>query len=525
MYLFNGKIYTLDARRPVVSALAIENGKVASWGEPDEIPSHLKGRPYDLGGRTVWPGLTDAHLHLDYYSLGLQKIDCETSTRAECLRRVAERAAQTPEGEWVLGHGWNQNLWPEGFGSAALLDEVAPHHPVFLTAKSLHAAWANTAALRAAGLSGGTPDPVGGKLGRLPDGELDGILYEDAMGLVGGVAPEVGPARLAEAIEHAQAVLWRFGITGVHDFDRRRCFLALQDLRRRGRLGLRVLKSIPLDDLPHAHALGLSTGLGDDRLRIGHVKLFADGALGPQTAAMLQPYEGGMDGRGMLLMDAEEMFEHGRKAVEVGLPLAIHAIGDAANHEMLNGYQHLRQYEQELTGQHRLRHRIEHVQLLHPDDAGRLAALDIVASMQPIHATSDMEMADRFWGSRSEYAYAPKLQLQQGARVAFGSDAPVESPNPWWGLHAAVTRRRRDGAPGPEGWYPEQRLSLQEALEGFTTGPAYLAGWEARVGKLAPGYYADLILLEQDPFEQDGMELWEILPSATMVEGEIVYEK
>ena len=269
--------------------------------------------------------------------------------------------------------------------------------------------------------------------------------------------------------------------------------------------------------------------MGDDWLRIGGVKMFADGALGPQTAAMLQPYQGDPQNRGMLLMDSEEIFEHGRQAVENGLPVAVHAIGDRANHEVLDAIEQLRRLENEINTTsrrpgRRLRHRIEHVQLIHAGDAARLAQLGVVASMQPIHATSDMLMADRFWGERAALSYAWKTQLEHGAMLAFGSDAPVESPNPFWGLHAAVTRQRVDGSPGPQGWYPEQRLSLEQALHGFTTGAAYVAGWEDRLGKLAPGYLADLIVMESDPFECEPQQLHSLKPSATMVNGEWVFQ-
>jgi hypothetical protein len=262
-------------------------------------------------------------------------------------------------------------------------------------------------------------------------------------------------------------------------------------------------------------------------LRIGGVKAFMDGALGPHTAAMIQPFKGGsQQDRGMLFMDAEQLFEHGRLAAQNGLPLAVHAIGDRANHEVLEAFDHLRHFEQEqritsLGG--RLRHRIEHVQLLHPDDAGRLAALGVTASMQPFHATSDMLMADRYWGERTAYSYAWKLQLEHEANLAFGSDAPVESPNPFWGLHAAVTRRRKDGSPGPQGWIPAQRIGLREALRAYTHGAAYAAGMEDRLGRLASNYLADLIVLEQDPFECEADELYRLQPSATMVGGKWVF--
>jgi predicted amidohydrolase YtcJ len=530
MYLYNARIYTLDSALPIATALAIQDGQIAAIGSEDDIPARLKRQPLNLKGQVVLPGLTDAHIHLEHYSLGLQKVDCETATRQECLERVAERARLTPPGEWILGHGWNQNLWPEGFGSAADLDGVAPNHPVYLTAKSLHAAWANTAALRRANISSISPDPTGGRFVRDASGNPNGILFESAMEAVSDAIPAPSEEQLAQAIRMAQPFLWSMGITGAHDFDRRRCFAALQILHQRGELRLRVLKSIPLEDLPHAAALGLRSGLGDDWLRVGGVKLFADGALGPQTAAMLQPYQGDPQNRGMLLMDAEEIFEHGRQAVENGLPLAVHAIGDRANHEVLDAFSQLRRLEEEIhavsaeTGW-RLRHRIEHVQVIHADDAARLAQLGVVASMQPIHATSDMLMADRFWGERAALSYAWKTQLDFGAILAFGSDAPVESPNPFWGLHSAVTRRRADGSPGLQGWYPEQRLSLEQALHGFTTGAAYVAGWEDRLGRLAPGYLADLILLESDPFECPPQELHTLKPSGTMVGGEWVYQE
>jgi hypothetical protein len=260
-------------------------------------------------------------------------------------------------------------------------------------------------------------------------------------------------------------------------------------------------------------------------LRIGSVKAFMDGALGPQTASMLAPYEGAPGNRGILMMDAEELFEHARQAAEAGLSMAVHAIGDRANHEVLEAYLQLRVYERKHLNSPNLRHRIEHVQLIHRADAGRLASLGIIASMQPIHATSDMLMADRYWGERAALSYAWREQASHKTHLAFGSDAPVESPNPFFGLHAAVTRRRADGSPGPDGWYPEQRLNLLEALHGFTSGAAYAAGMEDRLGKLAAGYMADLLVLDKDPFNLPPHELQHLRPVRTMVDGDWVYRK
>lgn len=527
--LTNASIYTMDAKTPQANALAILDGRVIATGKSLPLLLEFEGRAEvkDMHGKVVIPGLTDAHIHLQHYALGLTKVDCETATLQECLERVTARARTTPPGTWILGHGWNQNNWPEGFGNAEMLDQAAPDHPVYLTAKSLHAAWANTKAMRTAQISNETPDPIGGKLERNQEGSPTGILFESAMNLVSSAVPAPSAVDLEQAILTAIPTLHSLGLTGVHDFDRRECFLALQSLHQQDRLKLRVVKSIPLEDLPYAAGLGLSTGFGDDFLRIGSIKAFADGALGPQTAAMLKPYENDPQNRGILLLDAEELFERGRQAVEAGLSMAIHAIGDRANHEMLDGIQQLRQYEKKVrpAGSAVLRHRIEHVQVIHTDDAPRLAELGIIASMQPIHATSDMLMADRFWGERAALAYAWRTQLEHGAHIAFGSDAPVESPNPFWGLHAAVTRQRMDGSPGASGWYPEQRLTIMEALLGFTTGAAYAAGMENQLGQLSPGYLADLLVLDNDPFKCPASQLAEIKPEATMVHGEWVWQK
>ena len=530
MYLYNARIHTLDPEQPFANALAIQGDRIVAVGDEAAIWAeyHATEEGQDMAGQVILPGLTDAHIHLEMYALSLQWVNCETETLQECLKRVAERARQTPPGEWILGHGWNQNSWAEGFGSAADLDIAAPHNPVYLTAKSYHAGWASGLALQQAELSAATPDPLNGRLGRDAHGAPDGILFESAMELVEKVVPAPSQEQAQAAIRLAQQALWRMGVTGVHDFDGRSCFMALQSLHERGELSLRVLKGIPLPDLQYAIGLGLRSGFGDDLLRIGNVKAFMDGALGPQTAAMIQPFEGGLESsRGMLFLDAEQLFEHGRLAAQNGLPMAVHAIGDRANHEALLAFEHLRRFEQEnkIASQGgRLRHRIEHVQLLHPDDAGLLAQLGVTASMQPIHATSDMLMADRYWGQRAAYSYAWQSQLEHGANLAFGSDAPVEVPNPFWGLHAAVTRRRQDGSPGELGWIPAQKIGLQQALAAYTRGPAYAAGMEDRLGMLKEGYLADLIVLAQDPFEVPPQELFSQEPQSTMVGGKWVYQ-
>jgi predicted amidohydrolase YtcJ len=522
--LYNARIHTLDDSRPQATAMLIDRARVVALGRKDELisPGDRKVEKQDMGGRTILPGLTDAHIHIKSYALGLEKIDCETETKAACLQHVAERAGRVQPGQWILGHGWNQNNWT-GWPEAGDLDALVPEDPVYLTAKSLHAAWVNTAALNRAGITAGTPDPLDGRIQRDGSGRATGILLETAMQLVDELIPEPPVDAIAQAIEKAQPILWKMGLTGIHDFDRRDSFLALQKLRKDDKLKLRVNKNIPVESLEHAIELGLRTGFGDEWLWIGSVKAFMDGALGPRTASMFRPYLREPENTGILNLDAEELFEIGRRAADGGLGMTVHAIGDRANHEVLDAFEQLRAYEKD-KGLVPLRHRIEHVQVLHPDDAARLASLDVIASMQPIHATSDMLMADRYWGERCTLAYAWRTQLDHGAQLAFGSDAPVESPNPFRGLHAAVTRQRADGSPSAAGWYPEQRLTLPEALRGYTLGAAYAANREACLGKLAPGYLADIIVLNEDPFLGHPNDLLTTESVATMIGGEWVWQ-
>lgn len=522
--LYNARIYTLDPRQPQVNALAMEGNRILAAGSDAEILTLATPRTQleNMGGSMILPGLTDAHVHLQLYAFSLQQVDAETATRAECLRRVAERAAKVRPGEWIRGHGWNQNIWPEGFGSRADLDTVAPDNPVYMTDKSVHAAWVNTAALKILGIDASTPDPAGGIIQRGASGEPTGILFEAAAFDLWTAVPGPTPADIRATIFTAQQKLFSLGLTGVHDFDRRSCFTALQELNREDHLRLRVLKSIPIEQLKEVVELGLQTGFGNDTLRIGPLKLFGDGALGPQTAAMFQPYEGNPQNSGKLLLDSEQVMEYGRQAAKSRLSLAIHAIGDRTNHEVLNGLEHLRAYEAE-NNLPFLRHRIEHVQCLHPQDQQRLSRMGVIASMQPQHATSDMFTADRNWGTRAGQAYVFHTMVETGTALAFGSDAPVEVPNPFWGIHAAVTRRRQNGDPSSEGWYPAQRLSVLEALHAYTTGPAFAAGQEKHLGRLAPGYLADLIVLERDPFNIDPQQLYTLHPSATMIGNDWVW--
>jgi predicted amidohydrolase YtcJ len=532
--LVNGRIYTMDAECPQASALAISGERILAVGDDPTMglgqrPSDLLapgGKVLDLEGRCVLPGLTDSHIHFTWYALGMRHVDLVGATALEeVLALVAARARDTAPGEWIQGRGWDQERWPERrFPTAADLDSVAPEHAVMLRAKSGHALVANSRALSLAGITAETPDPPGGRIGRDAEGHPDGMLFEgSAMMLVADLVPPPALEETEEALQRAFPDAWRVGLTSIHDVDGSPAFVAYQRLRARLELGLRVVKYLPLDTLDCALEVGLRAGLGDDWLRVGGVKIFTDGALGPCTAAMLTPYEGVGDrsgDTGVLTIDEDDLRQVVRKAVSGGLPLAVHAIGDRANRMTLDALA-----DAGGVGTSGLRHRIEHVQLLHPDDIDRLAPLNIVASMQPIHATQDYEMADRYWGDRCATAYAWRSLLNAGALLAFGSDCPVEDLNPFLGIHAAVTRRRSDGSPGPEGWYPEQRLTVEEAVRAYTLGAAQAVGLEDRLGSLAPGKLADLVVLDRDIFACDPMEIAETQVLATMIGGKLVYER
>ena len=522
LVLKHGRIYTLARELPRVEAMFIRDGKIIWLGENTAVDQYIGPNTdvVSLEGKIVIPGLIDAHIHLQKYAFSLSYVDCETPHLTDCLKRVEEKAQRTPHGKWILGHGWDQNIW-DSYGTASQLDMVTSDHPVYLTAKSLHASWVNSRALHIAGISAATKDPVGGAIQRLDDNAPTGILFEEAMKLVSGKIPIPEQAQISSAIEQAQSILHTYGITSVHDFDGADCFHALQQLHSNDKLRLRVLKNIPLAHLDSVLDLGLRTGFGNDFIRIGNVKLFSDGALGPRTAAMLAPYDHDEANAGLLLLDSEAIVEIGIRAAQGGLGLTVHAIGDRANHVTLDAYEEIRRFEAS-TSYGLLPHRVEHLQVLHPDDLDRAASLGIIASMQPIHATSDMDTADQYWGERTRYAYAWNTQLKHGAQIYFGSDAPVESPNPFWGLHAAVTRQLRGSPTIESSWIPEELITLEDALTAYTSAPG-LAFSPTRIGLLRAGYVADLVLLDIDPFHTPPHELADIKPVGTIQAGHWVY--
>jgi len=526
LVLYNGEIYTMEHARPRASAIALLGNRVLALGSDAEMRALLAddGCAIDLGGRTVVPGFADSHLHFLSYGLALRQIDlAAVPSLEEALGRVAARAAETPAGQWLRGRGWDHSLWKGGaFPSRYDLDRVAPDHPVWLTRKCGHVDWANSRALELMGFTAATPDPPGGVIERDPQtGEPTGILKETASDLMRGLLAEPTAEDAQQAIKAATAHAHRQGITNVHTMEGPVAFRAFQRLRAGGELKVRVLMQIPDENLDAAIQAGLQSGFGDERLRIGGVKAFADGALGARTAHMLEPFAGEPDNYGIAVNDAAHLREIVAKAARAGLAAFVHAIGDRANRHVLDAFEASR----EAGFGPNLRHRIEHVQILDPADLPRLAGLGVVASMQPMHATQDMLLADALWGKRCAGAYAWRSLLDSGAVLAFGSDAPVEKMDALEGIHAAVTRRRADGSPGPAGWYPEQRLTVAEAVYAYTMGPAYASGEEALKGSLAPGKLADLAVLSQNIFAIEPMEILATEVVATFFDGELVYAK
>jgi len=514
--LKNAKIYTGHPAAPWAENIALVDGRVKALDADALAWCETPGAEVeDMNQALILPGLTDAHIHMMWYAHSLRALNLRDCTRQGMMDRVAERAAELPTGQWITGRGWDQNIWEDTtFPSAGVLDRVAPHHPVALIAKSGHAMVVNSAALKAADITSETPDPVHGKFARDDQGKPTGVAFEHAMNLIKSRIPPMPLDATVDLLDEAQDHLLRLGITGVHDVDGEPAFAAFQTLKEQRRLRIRVVKYVRRDVLDEALALGIRSGFGDDQLRFGGLKLFADGALGARTAAMFEPYEGEPRNQGFLTLEPAQLREIAQRAARGGVALAVHAIGDRTNRLVLDILEDV-----QALAPH-LRHRIEHVQLIETEDQQRLADAGIIASMQPIHAVHDIGMAERYWGTRSRNAYAWRSLKEAGAVLAFGSDAPIEIFDPFAGLYAAVTRRSEmNGEPGPQGWYPEQRLNLAEAIGAYTWGAAYAVGIEDRLGRLAPGYYADLIVLDRDIFSLPPEALLETHVQQVMIEG------
>lgn len=505
------------------TAIAISGDKIAAVGFDSEILAMKQPETevINLNGKSVIPGLIDAHVHFSWFAKSLQSVDAHTDTIEECLSRVALKAASIRDDEWIVGEGWDQDKWNGIFPTASDLDKVVSNKPVALRASSGHAIWVNSLVLKIAGISAKTPDPFGGRIERDAKGFPTGILFENAATAIRRIIPGPSISNLSEILIPAIQKCWEIGITGVHDYSDSDALSAYQLLREKNKLGIRITEYLRANQLDNAINLGLRSGFGDDWLKIGGVKLFKDGALSLKTAHMLEPYIGTND-YGIEALDNQTLYQTCSKAAANGLVLSIHAIGDRAGKDILDTYETIRK-EEAMRAQVPLRHRLEHMQILQPSDYSRLASLGIIASMQPLAATTDMLVADKYLGKRSKGSYGWRTLLDTGAVLAFGSDSPVDNINPFFGIHAAVTRRRADGSPNKDGWYPEQRISVEESVNAFTYGAAYAGYMEDKLGILEAGKLADLVVTNQDIYTCDPMVIKDTKVLATMIGGEWKY--
>lgn len=521
LVLRGGDVWTMDPARPRVSAVAVRDGRIAALGSDEDVAALIgpDTRVVDLAGATVTPGLVDAHAHL--YGLGkaLEEVDLKgIASEREAAAVVGDAAAGRPAGEWITGRGWDQTLWsPQRFPSRLTLDAVAPEHPVAVRRVDGHALWANGAAMKRAGITRATPDPDGGRIVRSPGGEPTGVFIDAAMELIEQHVPAPSPEARVRRIERAAAVAVSVGLTGVHEMGvSPEVADTYRELAARGALPLRVYVFLSVDD-PVGYMRDHEPDLGgaDGRVIVRALKLFADGALGSRGAALLAPYADEPDNVGLTITPPAELDLAARTAVERGWQLGVHAIGDRGNRAVLDAY--------EVGAAHDRRFRVEHAQVLAPSDIPRFARLGVIASMQPTHCTSDMRWAEaRLGPERVLGAYAWRALLDAGAALAFGSDFPVEDVAPLLGVYAAVTRQDRDGNP-PQGWYPAQRLTLDEAIGGFTTGSAFAGYAEDRRGRLAVGLDADLTVFDR-ALAAD-RTLLDAGVAMTIVAGEVVYDR
>lgn len=522
--------YTLDSQGKLqhFQALLVDHGKVVATGSNAELDQRAgDARVIDGHGHTLLPGLIDAHGHVLELGYARTRVDLTgTQSLGEALARVKAYAAAHPDAKWITGGGWNQEIWKLGrFPTAKELDAAVTDRPVWLSRVDGHAGWANSAAIRWAGVTQQTQDPHGGRIERDADGAPAGVFVDGATELVNAKVPAPTAAQKAAALDAALAEMASVGLTGVGDAG---IDLANYQLYRQyadeHKLSARIYAMIlgTGGDFDVISQHGPLIGYGNDFLNVRTVKLFADGALGSRGAAMLKPYSDDPHNRGLLFMQPDEMTAKINKAFGKGYQVAIHAIGDRANREVLDSYTKAYQTHPEAIA---LRNRVEHAQVVSLQDIPRFVPLHLIASMQPTHATSDMNMAEQRMGpDRIKGAYAWQRFLKQGTVVAGGSDFPVESPNPFFGLYSAVTREDHQGLP-PGGWYPQQDMSLLQALRAFTLDAAYAEHAEKTLGTLEPGKWADFILIDHDLFKDPPSRIWNTQVLQTWAGGKRVYSR
>jgi predicted amidohydrolase YtcJ len=528
--LYNGTIATQNVQQPAAHAMAVAQGNILAVGSSDDI-LNLAGsgtEKIDLDGRLLVPGFIDTHIHFYEWALKRQGVKLDDLTCLDDLvTRVHRAAGNLPPGQWIMGQGWNETDWTEPrMPTRESLDRATADHPLLLWRCDLHLAAANSAALALAGIDAGTPDPPEGRIERDAMGKPTGILRELAINLVRQAVAPPEEGQVMAAFEDAARALHSRGVTGIHDVrlmadkDGADAFRTFQQLDREGRLDLRSWVTLPGHRLDDIIELGLRTGFGNDRLRIGHVKFFSDGGMGARTAWMIDPY---LDaGCGMPLMDMAVLAEDIRRADAAGLSTMVHAVGDRANRELIAIFEDL-ESRRALTGTPRpgIPHRIEHVQMIRPEDSDRLRKLGLALCVTPANMVLDINLIDSAVGEKGRWTYDFRRLMDTGAAVMFSSDCPVCDPGPLAGIHAAVARQRADGTPAG-GWYPQNRVTVAEAIQAYTATPAAVHQ-APDLGVIAPGKKADLTVLSENILTSDPSRIPGTHVDMTIFDGRVVY--
>ena len=530
VYYLHGRIYTNDPQHPWASAMAVKSGKIFCMGGLDYVLLECGGAQEDaatiqLHDHFVMPGFNDAHVHLGNAAASMLAVPVKGLTSVEQLqKRIAEAVQSRKKGEWITGYGWDHTLWPDKkFPTKGQLDVVSPQNPVFLTHISGHVAVANSLALQIAGITKDTPNPSGGEIEHDANGQPTGMLKEaSAKHLVEQRIPDLPPEQRRLGIEQVLAEVAKNGVTSVQDYSSWEDFRLYQQLKDEGKLTVRISEwlplSTPIGELENKRGDATTT---DPWLKNGTLKAFLDGALGSRTAALLAPYADQPDTSGILTMDPEKLRALAIQLDKNGFQLAFHAIGDRANRVALDVFEAVLQ----ANGPRDRRDRIEHAQVVAPEDFARFAKLKVIASMQPSHQTTDMRWAEQRLGpERVKGAYAWATMLRNGVRLAFGTDYDVEPINPMRGLHACVTRELPDGGP-PGGWQPQEKISLEDCIRAYTSGSAYAEFEEGKKGEIKRGEYADFIVLSNDLTKIPPSEYIKTEVLRTVVDGRTVYVK
>jgi len=544
LVLTNGKIFTADARGTIAEAVAVEGERLVAVGTSAEIARAYAGaRTIDLGGRLVTPGFNDAHLHFINGGLSLMRVELVgAKTLAEAKARIAAKARELPPGAWILGRGWDHTLWGGEWPTRADLDAVAPDNPVFVQRVDGHVSWANTLALTKAGVTRETRAPEGGEILRDAGGQPTGILKETAATLVGRVVPEPSRAERMQAAERALAEARRYGITSIHDNSGYEATELYRELLRAGKLTVRVAEWQNFEDtvekLNRQRAEFASFKIDPLQIRLTALKGYVDGTLGSRTAAMLAPFADDPHNSGIPRRPQAELTKMIVERDAAGFQIALHAIGDRANRMALDGFTSAQRSQ---IGKHGFiitgtpsaeflrklapRHRIEHSQVVAPSDFARFRNLGVVASMQPSHAISDKRWAEERLGEyRVQGAYAWHMMRSFGVRMPFGTDWPVEPINPYLSLYAAVTRQSTEGDPAG-GWWPQERLSIADAIRCYTAESAYASFEEKQKGQIIPGLLADLAVHSRDLLTIKPEEILQTEAVMTILGGSVVHER